>query len=118
MPSATTVSDTRLYAVRPNQPIELNVRIGDGQAGGTSIMFKQSERPVEREWEPIGALNEDLANRVLHCITTVHDVNAMSNRTSVIYTLRGGVQEEIFPYEAEVSAQGDARYVIDFVFVR
>jgi hypothetical protein len=118
MPSATTVSDTRLYAVRPNQPVELNVRIGDAQAGGTSLIFQQNERAVEREWEPIGDANEDLTNGVLHCVTTVRDINAMTNRTSVTYTLRGGVQEEIFPYEAEVSAQGHARFVIDFVFVR
>lgn len=110
-----TISDTRTYTIIAGQPVELNIVIGDQQAGGTSLMLDGRLWKPMQEWEPVGA--DDLRFKVLHCVTTVRDINELSNHTSVTYTLRGGVNQQPFPYRAEVSENGIARYVIDFVFV-
>src|SRR5690606_12928887 len=109
-----TISDTKLYIVIPVEPVEIRVEIGDAQVGGTSIMLDGVQRQVGDEWERIGGPGEDLSFKVVHCVTTVRDVNAATNHTSVTYTLRGGLQQESFPYDAVVSEGGVARYVIDF----
>ncbi|MEX2283835.1 MAG: hypothetical protein WEE89_15225 [Gemmatimonadota bacterium] len=118
MPADITITDTRLYTVRPNTPVEIKVAIGDRQAGGTSLMYKGVERTAGTGFEPIGAPGEDVRFNVLHCVTTVRDIDPDHNHTSVKYTLRGGPVEQEYPFQMEVSADGHARYVIDFVFVQ
>lgn len=117
MPADITINDTRLYTVRPNTPVEIRVEIGDRQAGGTSLLYKGTERPAGNGFERIGGPGEDVTFNVLHCVTTVRDIDPDHNHTSVKYTLRGGPVEQDYAFQVDVSTNGHARYVIDFVFV-
>ncbi len=118
MAADVTISDTKLYRVDPPKNVEITVHVGEGQAGGTSILFNGTERPAAHDiWIAVGAPGEDLTFKTLHCVTTVRDINPSTNRTSVSYSLRGGPIEQTFPFRVDVSENGHARYVIDFVFV-
>lgn len=53
---------------------------------------------------------------MLHCVTTVKDVNPLTNNTSVTHRLSGGAADEEFPYQVSVSKdKGIARYFITYV---
>lgn len=116
-------SDTQLVqVVDPNAPIFLGVVIGEGAAGGTTILWNDTVTPLpDPPANPQGALITQQGGqahyRTLHCSTDVKDVSEEHNRTSVRYVLTNAQPAE-FPYAQEVPRQGDwAKYAISFVFV-
>jgi hypothetical protein len=113
------VSDLQFYPVVPGRPVHLSVVVGNAQSGGTSASFRGTVVRVPEEGISVGAAGDDLRGAVLHCVTTVRDINPASDMTMVTYTLRGGVEDQTFPpYNVPVSASGGhARYEIDFAFV-
>jgi hypothetical protein len=115
MANDVVLTDTNFYAVVPGQTVTLTVIVGDGQAGGTALLLNGVAHPFNPPGpEPIpGAV----AGSFLHAHTTVQDINEMTNHTSVTYILRGGVNDEAFPYAIDVAAdKGAARYLIAFIF--
>jgi len=116
---AAVVSDTALYAVQQNSPVQLAIEIGDEQVGGTSILWQGQIREIPGNGgDRFGSKGEDLRHQILHCVTTVRDINKQTNRTSVTYTLSGGQATQRFPYTVEVPKEGEyAQYTIDFIFI-
>jgi hypothetical protein len=115
---ATVVSDTRVYPIGPAETVRLAVEIGNGQAGGTSVLFRGriTEIPGDGSAD-FGSAGDVLRFGILHCVTNVKDVNEATNRTSVRYTLAGGAEDQRFDYAVEVPAEGEwAQYTVDFVF--
>ena len=114
------VIDTVFYPVRKASKVKLSDVVGDFQAGGTSYTW-QGQPAVGNpnfEDELINKQGEAIANTVLHCVTKVMDINPNSNRTSVTFTLKGGVAPQSFPYAVQVKNEhGTALYQISFVFV-
>lgn len=118
MSSNPRVSDLQFYKVHPGQPVRLRVVVGNGMAGGTSLMLKGDIRQIGNEQVTIGSPGEDLRRSVLHCVTTVKDINPATDLTVVTYYLEGGEQSQSYPYNVPVSTPGGyARYEIDFAFV-
>lgn len=113
------VADLQFYAVVPGQPVHLTVVVGNAQSGGTSASFLGTVQQVPDGGIVVGAPGDDLRGTVLHCVTTVQDINPANDMTVVTYTLRGGAQDQAFPpYNVPVSTPGGhARYEIDFAFV-
>jgi hypothetical protein len=120
MTPATVVTSTEGYQVKDGSRLTLEIIVGDGQAGGTSILwqgdivdFPPSSFPFE--------IAEDGATaraRTLHCTTRVRDVNPNTNRTSVTYKLRGGKNDKDFHFSTNVPKPDDfATYVVDFIFI-
>jgi hypothetical protein len=118
MPGDVLLSDTNFYAVRDNQPVLLTITIGNNQAGGSALRLNGKSVPVNPLGPTqIGGDTQNLKGSVLHCVTTVKDINPLTNRTSVVHDLEGGVVAETFPYEISVKEdKGLARYFITYVF--
>ena len=117
MSDPVIVPKTEFYAVMPNTPVTLSVKIGDGQVGGTAVNLNGapvgSGAPITNL--RIGAPGQDLRGGDIDCTTTVRDVNPATNHTSVTYRLRGGKEDRDFPYEITVNdAGGRAVYLITF----
>lgn len=117
MPEKAQLNRVEFYDVKPNTPITLSAVIGDNQPGGTAVLFNGvpagSGNPIVEK--TIGAPGQNLKGGEIECMTTVRDNNPATNRTSVTYTLRGGVTDRVFPYAIEVEEGGRALYLISFV---
>ncbi len=120
MSNTVQLTKTLLYKVLPNTPVSLSVVIGDGNVGGTSLIWDgttivQSSDEVSNQ--PIGNPGENVQGKLLICTTNVQDINPATNKTSVTYTLTGGAQPQDFPLQMEVSEAGDlAIYSVTFGF--
>lgn|SRR5262249_30979877 len=118
MPGDVVISHTNLYRVQHNQPIRLQIVIGDGQVGGTALTLDGVPTPFDNTagQATIGQPGATLVGKVLHCATTVQDINPASNITSVTYRLSGGLATKDFPFGTQVTADsGLARYLITFL---
>lgn len=113
------LSATKFYAVRPGSQIFLAVEVGDLQAGGTSLQLNGRPIPADPAGETvIGAPGQDLRRSVLQVVTTVKDMNPLTNRTSVTHRFRGGAADQVFPYAISVTAdKGTAQYFITYVLL-
>jgi hypothetical protein len=111
------VSDTNFYQVKQNTPIFFEVKIDNGQVGGTALRLNGSSIPVNPTGPTrIGEDGQDLRRSVLQSITTVKDISRTTNKTSVEHTLSGGLATEVFPYAIQVKKdKGIARYFITYV---
>jgi len=118
MADPVTVSKSAFYSVKPSTPVQLSITIGDGQVGGTDVRIGGAQiGSGDITNLPIGAAAQDLKTKSIDCITTVQRQNAATGHTSVTYSLRGGMQDRDFTYEAIVNQIGDrAVYEISFVF--
>jgi hypothetical protein len=119
MPGDVLVSHTNIYRVQPGQPVQIDTVIGDGQVGGTALTLNgvpvQFDNLTGRGM--VGQVGTNLVASVLQCLTTVQDVNPATNKTSVTYTLTGGLATQTFPFSVQVTADsGLARYSITFLF--
>ncbi|MFL5403710.1 MAG: hypothetical protein ACJ8BF_12920 [Gemmatimonadales bacterium] len=112
------VIDTRVYKVRKTSSVTLTDLVGDFQAGGTSFSWEDVIKvgTPNFDQEPVNPSGAPIEDTFLHCATKVIDINPNTNRTSVIYTLMGGVATETFPYAVQVPEEGMAQYLITFVF--
>lgn len=117
--SDVVLTDTNFYQVLPSGQIFMTVTIGDGQVGGTAATLNGVPIAVNPTGEtPIGTPTQDLRNSILQVITTVRDVNPLTNNTSVIHSFRGGVVPQAFPHAISVNADKDnARYFITYVLM-
>ena len=92
MPGDVMVSHTNIYRAQPNQPVQIDVVIGDGQVGGTALTLNgmpvQFDNTIGRGI--VGQVGTNLVGSVLQCMTTVQDVNPSTNNTSVTYMMSGG----------------------------
>ncbi len=116
MPDPVEKSD--FYPVKANTPVTLSIKIGEGQVGGTDVSFDGASLGSGAITNlPVGTAGQDLKNKSVDCLTTVRRQNASSGKTSVTYTLKGGVQDQDFTYDdATLSQMGD-RVVYDVSFV-
>jgi hypothetical protein len=120
MTTASVVTSTEGYQVKDGSRLTIEIVVGDGQAGGSSLLWQDDITdfpPEEFPWE----VAEDGATaraKTLHCSTRVRDINPASNRTSVTYKLRGGKNQKDFHFSTSVPKPDDyATYVVDFVFI-
>lgn len=111
------ISATKFYAVRPNQPISLTVKIGNKQVGGTAVRLNGISIPVNQGGATgIGTAGQDLRRSVLQVVTTVRDENPKTNHTSVNHHFDGGQASDDFPFDVSVRADGGvARYFITYI---
>jgi len=119
MPAEPKVSDTQLYQVIAGRPVSLQIDVGNAQLGGASASHLGPPQPIPTG-EPVmfdgGGTN--LQFTILHTVTTVKDINPLTNETVVTYTLAGGAIAKRFEYKLTVSEpEGFAHYFIDFAFV-
>ena len=112
------VEKSDFYPVRAMTAVTLSIKIGNGQVGGTNVTFDGTplgSGPITNL--PIGTAGQDLKEKSVDCLTTVRRQNPSSGKTSVTYTLKGGVQDQDFTYnDATLSQIGD-RVVYDVSFV-
>ena len=116
MPDDVSFASTEFYQVTPGQQVTIEVTTGERQASGTSLLLNGQPHPFIDGTgpQPIGS---NLAGSVLHAKTVVRDINPDTNRTAVMYELKGGPQTKQFPFSIEVSAdKGAAHYLIAFIF--
>lgn len=114
------VVDTVTYQVKKTSRVTLTDAVGEFQAGGTAFSWRGIVRAGDPNFEDeaVNAAGEPIVNTFLHCATKVVDINPSTNSTSVIYTLKGGVATQSFPYGVQVPQDnGVAQYLITFVFV-
>ncbi len=113
------ISGTRTYAVGTSSEVYLTVTVGDGQVGGSSVLWKGEiigEGTIDNL--RIGGPGENLRFKTFRCTTRIKDSNPLTNRTSVTHNLSGGQNERDYLFEADVSSEGGyATYSITFVFV-
>lgn len=113
------VIDSVFYPVTAESQVTLTVEVGDFQAGGTSYSWKGSTVTGTPNFTDhlINGPGKKIGRSTIHCLTKVVDIRDETNHTSVIYTLKGGVQELRFPYGVQVTKDhGMAKYQITFVF--
>lgn len=113
------LSATKFYTVRPNQPISLEVEIGDDQVGGTAVQLNGVTVPVKPSGKtPIGSAGQNLQGSLLQVVTTVKDQNQNSNRTSVTHHFTGGAAPADFLFQISVDDEGGfARYFITYILL-
>ena len=112
------LSDTRIYPIVEGRQVRLQVEIGNGQAGGSSIIWEGTITEVFDQPFTVPLGGETLQFKTLHCATVVRDVSPDTNRTIVTYHLTGGIEDRDYPYAMEVEEHGGhAKYLVDFVFV-
>jgi len=118
VPGDIVVSHTNIYRVQTNQPLQLQVTIGDGQVGGTALTLNGAPVAFDSSagQATVGQPGTSLVGSILQCATTVQDINPSTNNTSVTYHLTGGLAVQDFPFAAQVTADsGLARYNITFL---
>ena len=98
-------------------PVELTIVIGDGQRG-VSLVFLDAEELIVRPGEPghylVGS-GPTVAGHTLSVESTVADVRAETNRTSITYVLSGGVAPQEFHQAAPAARAGaEVDYVATF----
>lgn len=86
--------------------------------GGTSVSHKGTVQELTTGSVTVGQSGENLKHSVIHCITTVKDINPDSDTTVVTYDLTGGEQDLTVSYSIDVNVSGGfARYLIDFALI-
>lgn len=119
MPDIVIVSAMEFYKVKPGTPVTLSIIIGDGQVGGSEVMWKDRSLASGKVVDvPVGENGDDLRDTELECTTTVRDVNPATNNTSVTYRLAGGEPSpREFLKHATTQPGGRAVYTMSFLFI-
>jgi hypothetical protein len=112
-------SATRIYKTGNHSPVFLNVTVGDGQVGGSSIIFDDREIATGNiNNYPIGKPGDDIRYKILRCNTTVKDINPDTNKTIVTCSFIGGASDEDFIFDTEVKENGgEVLYSLTFTFI-
>lgn len=114
----------KLYRVRADQHITVRIVPGQGQPAATTLRLKGQEVLVGHDDEvmPDGqafdlGMGSDLDNATLICVTSVQDVNPVTNLASVHYFLDGGPAPWDQELNEDLGEHGSADFVavIDFV---
>jgi hypothetical protein len=99
--------------------VTLRIAVGDGQLGTSLVRLDDRDLASGSLGMLLLGPGGALAGRRLRIATTVTDVQRLTNRTSVRYTLSGGPEEARFDAAAEVEHEGDSvHYSARFDFVR
>jgi hypothetical protein len=113
-------SDTRLVRVSADDPVDLRVIIGQGQPGGTTVLWdgKILALPEDREsGRRLADRGRDVYYQVFTCTTFIKDLSDLHNRTSVEYVITSD-HDERFPYALDAPNDKDwVQYVITFALV-
>jgi len=118
MADDVSFASTEFYQVTPGRPVTLEVTTGEEQASGTSLLLNGQPHPFRDHAGP-QEIGNNLAGSVLHVKTVVKDDNPLTNRTSVVYELRGGAQTARFSFAIDVNAdKGSAHYLIAFILTK
>ena len=114
------VIDSAFYPVKPASQVRLTAEVGGFQAGGTSYSWQGNQMVGSPNFvdQPINPPGANIGSTTLHCMTKVMDIRPETNQTAVTYTLKGGTQEQVFPYGVQVAHEdGLAVYQVTFIFV-
>lgn len=99
--------------------VSLEVSIGDGQLGITSVYLEDKKRIFEKEGDfsfQIGK-GKDIDNKCLFISTMVRDVQPGTNKTEVTFGLKNGIKEYQGTLKKEVNSEGGvAFYAAYFIF--
>jgi hypothetical protein len=87
--------------------VRLTVRIGDRQIGASAVRIDGKEVTSGIIKECIIGRGDELNGKELFVKTVVTDVNDATNRTSVTYTLSGGLRTSTYAQHTTVAADGD-----------
>lgn len=118
MPNDPRIVDLQFYPVVEGRPVELRAIVGGGMVGGTSVSHKGVVQQLTTGSVTVGKPGENLKQSVIHCITTVRDINPASDTTVVTYFLTGGERDLEVSYSLDVNVSGGfARYVVDFALI-
>jgi hypothetical protein len=104
-----TTTLTKFYPVKTTKDVvTLTVTIGDSQTGITAVSL-DGVPLVPGHLDTLTlelGTGPDLKGKTLVCTTTISDVSAETNRTSVTYDLEGGVAPYSHSLEETVSENG------------
>ncbi len=121
MADEVQLTATRIYKVSDNSPIYLSILIGNANVGSTVVYYKDEMIGGDTgqiEMLPVGNENESLKFNLLKCTTKVKDINPLTNKTFVTYSLEGGIKDEQYEFTIDVKQDGGyAVYSVTFVFV-
>ena len=98
--------------------VKLTVVVGDAQLGSSLVKLETKEIGRGDIANLAVGKGPKLTGKSLKVKTVVTDVNDKTNRTSVTYELKGGVQPAEFSLEGTVAEEGDSiiyRASFDFV---
>lgn len=115
---STTLS--KFYHVRKEDVLKLEIKIGHGQLGVTTIHLGDKVLAAAKEGSftlPIPGNGEELQRKTLICSTTIADIQPNIDETSITYSLTGGVKS--FKQTLQESADDDDKvvpYVATFTF--
>lgn len=110
-------SHTEDYALA-NGEVTLRVVVGDGQLGSSLVSVDKTQIASGAIAFLTVGTGPSLVGKSLRVVTTVTDVQRMTNRTSVLYLLRGGKADRDLPLEETVDEEGDSvHYVVTFKLV-
>lgn len=119
MTATAVVTASEIYRVKDGFHLALDIVVGEGQPGGSSVIWLTEILDFPpKSWPYVLATDGGtVRTKTLHCTTRVRDVNPNSNRTSVTYKLSGGEKDQDFSFWVSVPKENDyATYVIDFTF--
>ena len=118
MDGVVLVIDSVFYPVKSNSKVTLTVEVGDFQAGGTAYSWAGTTVIGTPNFEDhaVNKAGVKIVGTMLHAMTRVMDIRPETNQTSVTYTLKGGVQDLVFPYGVQVPEDGTAKYQVTFIF--
>jgi hypothetical protein len=93
------------YEVEAN-PVHVTVIAGEGQKAQTVVYVDRNRIASGAKIEafPLGP-GTDLEGKELRISTAVIDTNAQTNRTSVLYRLTGGAQDQEYTLQYTVSKE-------------
>jgi hypothetical protein len=87
----------------------LSIIIGEGQIGGTTVFL--DDKAILRAGGSFSRLllgeGADISGQTLTVISSVNDVNKLTNRMSVTYQLDGGAQDAEFVAKGQVTNNND-----------
>jgi hypothetical protein len=109
------------YKVRENDELTLRLVVGYGQLAATTISIggqylasAEAKSTIEIK---IPKKGKDLIKHTLVCISTVKDIQSITDKTSITYTLSGGPEKFEKPLNAIVEENGGVlNYIVEFDF--
>jgi len=93
------------YKVRAKNEVSITVTIGSGQFGSIRVKLDGAKVAAGQERLHVAlGKGADVAGKTIEVLSVVNDVNPMTNRTEVTYTLSGGKAPRTFSREHIVTS--------------
>ena len=114
-----SLSLTKFYKTdESSEPIYLEVVIGYAQKAFSRLFLggkKLGSEKTDSFTQKIG-INKNLKNERLDCAITVHDIQKITNETSVTLKLTGGQGELFETLNKSVNSEGDVVFYIATIY--